>query len=114
MASALLKPRFLLLSLVLVGMVACTSSVDAVVFNPCAETATVSHGNPESQQWFDETQVQPEGAAVLKAYVMKDGDFIRVQFAGREVGVLETVPTGKEGVPSEGPVPILIPSEMCP
>jgi hypothetical protein len=95
------------------GLPACSDFLDALVFNPCADAASVSFsGVLPALHWLDETQV---GA----------GRVVRVRnvFSHAEPGAFEyaraTFESGDKVVFSvpmtdDDPVPVLIPTDKCP
>jgi hypothetical protein len=90
-------------------MTSCSKFRDAIVFNPCSQTATVSFaGIPDSDRWFDESSV-PAGQAVRLDNVISastDTSYARVVFDSR-------TPTVIKVAVKDDPVPVLIPASLC-
>jgi hypothetical protein len=94
-------------------LAACASSADAVIFNPCRQEAHVSRGSPQLG-WIDRQLVPASSAVVIKRFLLKAGDYVRIDFGSGQTSILKTPATGTKGIPREGPVPVAIPASDCP
>src|SRR5207244_2576511 len=89
---------YVIASVLSIAAASCSKSRDAVIFNPCSVPASVSHGSPVTNQWFDVTAIPPNQGEWLPRYVTEPRDYLKVAF-GSENGTVLDVST-----PSEGPV----------
>lgn len=102
--------KFVAVGLIALTLASCSKAFDAIVFNPCDQTARVSFGLASAVRWYSETTVPPESAVRVDDVMdASQGavDQVRIVFGEARQTIL------KVRVGEDDPVPVLIPVAVC-